>query len=154
MTAELLQPDELISGMISQVAAEPEMALLLNHFIYSTAGTHPMHLQASELVLSRGEREGRGERGGILRIPWQIWRLLVGLHSRLMASWWQPCQHSTGERHEGVCHGSTVRLTVCFMVPTAGRTSLQERNVYGLKKQYQLKHTAVFVLLVEKRQLL
>lgn len=43
MTAELLQPDELISGMISQVAAEPEMALLLNHFIYSTAGTHPMH---------------------------------------------------------------------------------------------------------------
>lgn len=39
MTAELLQPDELISGMISQVAAEPEMALLLNHFIYSTAGT-------------------------------------------------------------------------------------------------------------------
>ena len=40
MTAELLQPDELISGMISQVAAEPEMALLLNHFIYSTAGTH------------------------------------------------------------------------------------------------------------------
>ncbi|KAL3139211.1 hypothetical protein ABBQ32_005982 [Trebouxia sp. C0010 RCD-2024] len=38
MTAELLQPDELISGMISQVAAEPEMALLLNHFIYSTAG--------------------------------------------------------------------------------------------------------------------
>lgn len=58
MTAELLQPDELISGMISQVAAEPEMALLLNHFIYSTAGTHPMHSQASELVLSRG---GRGE---------------------------------------------------------------------------------------------
>lgn len=39
ITAELLQPDELISGMISQVAAEPEMALLLNHFIYSTAGT-------------------------------------------------------------------------------------------------------------------
>ena len=38
VTAELLQPDELISGMISQVAAEPEMALLLNHFIYSTHG--------------------------------------------------------------------------------------------------------------------
>lgn len=38
VTAELLQPDELISGMISQVAAEPEMALLLNHFIYSTSG--------------------------------------------------------------------------------------------------------------------
>ena len=44
MTAELLQPDELISGMISQVAAEPEMALLLNHFIYSTAGAPPCSL--------------------------------------------------------------------------------------------------------------
>ena len=41
VTAELLQPDELISGMISQVAAEPEMALLLNHFIYSTSGAPP-----------------------------------------------------------------------------------------------------------------
>lgn len=45
MTAELLQPDELISGMISQVAAEPEMALLLNHFIYSTAGIRPPHVR-------------------------------------------------------------------------------------------------------------
>lgn len=49
MTAELLQPDELISGMISQVAAEPEMALLLNHFIYSTAGMHyPLLLWLAE----------------------------------------------------------------------------------------------------------
>ncbi|KAA6419289.1 MAG: hypothetical protein FRX49_10813 [Trebouxia sp. A1-2] len=48
VTAELLQPDELISGMISQVAAEPEMALLLNHFIYSTSG--------SEIYLRRPSR--------------------------------------------------------------------------------------------------
>ena len=38
VTAELVQPDELISGMISQVAAEPEMGTLLSQFIYSTAG--------------------------------------------------------------------------------------------------------------------
>ncbi len=43
VTAELVQPDELISGMISQVAAEPEMGTLLSQFIYSTAGEpHPM----------------------------------------------------------------------------------------------------------------
>ena len=62
MTAELLQPDELISGMISQVAAEPEMALLLNHFIYSTAGTHPVHSQPSDGCSERGK--GGAERGG------------------------------------------------------------------------------------------
>ena len=43
VTAELVQPDELISGMISQVAAEPEMGTLLSQFIYSTAGElHPI----------------------------------------------------------------------------------------------------------------
>ena len=51
VTAELLQPDELISGMISQVAAEPEMALLLNHFIYSTHGEHSAAVLLLQLLL-------------------------------------------------------------------------------------------------------
>ena len=38
VTAELLHPDELVSGMISQVAAAPELADLLSGFIYSHAG--------------------------------------------------------------------------------------------------------------------
>lgn len=38
VTAELLQPDELISGMMAQVAAEPDMAQLLSGFIYSSEG--------------------------------------------------------------------------------------------------------------------
>ncbi len=38
VTAELLQPDELISGMMAQVAAEPDMAQLLTGFIYSSEG--------------------------------------------------------------------------------------------------------------------
>lgn len=63
MTAELLQPDELISGMISQVAAEPEMALLLNHFIYSTAGTCPVLPCMSQLLDAMG---GRQRVGGVL----------------------------------------------------------------------------------------
>ena len=54
VTAELLQPDELISGMISQVAAEPEMALLLNHFIYSTHGGY----SNSNPLLQRGCLQG------------------------------------------------------------------------------------------------
>ena len=38
VTAELLQPDELVSGIVAQVAAEPDMATLLSSFIYSDAG--------------------------------------------------------------------------------------------------------------------
>ncbi|CAK0785418.1 hypothetical protein CVIRNUC_008627 [Coccomyxa viridis] len=38
LTAELLQPDELVSGIIAQVAAEPQMAGLLSGFIYSSEG--------------------------------------------------------------------------------------------------------------------
>ena len=38
VTAELMHPDELVSGILSQVAAEPEMARLLAGFIYSTEG--------------------------------------------------------------------------------------------------------------------
>ena len=38
VTAELLQPDELISGMMAQVAAEPDMSQLLTGFIYSSEG--------------------------------------------------------------------------------------------------------------------
>ncbi|KAK9861239.1 hypothetical protein WJX84_011733 [Apatococcus fuscideae] len=38
VTAELLQPDELVSGMMAQIAAEPNMASLLTDFIYSPEG--------------------------------------------------------------------------------------------------------------------
>ena len=38
MTAELLQPEELVSGIICQVAAEPELAQLLCSFVYNTNG--------------------------------------------------------------------------------------------------------------------
>ena len=38
MTAELLQPEELVSGIICQVAAEPELAELLSSFVYTGAG--------------------------------------------------------------------------------------------------------------------
>ena len=38
VTAELLQPDELVSGMMAQIAAEPNMAALLTDFIYSSEG--------------------------------------------------------------------------------------------------------------------
>ena len=38
MTAELLQPEELVSGIICQVAAEPELAPLLSSFVYNTKG--------------------------------------------------------------------------------------------------------------------
>ena len=38
VTAELLHPDELVSGMISQIAATPEMAELLAAFIYTYEG--------------------------------------------------------------------------------------------------------------------
>ena len=41
VTAELLHPDELVSGMISQVAASPELADLLSGFIYSHQGMLP-----------------------------------------------------------------------------------------------------------------
>lgn len=66
MTAELLQPDELISGMISQVAAEPEMALLLNHFIYSTAGAYSVPVCLSQFTQAEvgGEGVAGGGRGG------------------------------------------------------------------------------------------
>lgn len=38
VTAELLHPDELVSGILSQVAGEPDMANLLAGFIYTTEG--------------------------------------------------------------------------------------------------------------------
>ena len=41
VTAELLHPDELVSGMISQIAATPEMAELLAGFIYTYEGGAP-----------------------------------------------------------------------------------------------------------------
>ena len=41
VTAELLHPDELVSGMISQIAATPEMAELLAGFIYTYEGAAP-----------------------------------------------------------------------------------------------------------------
>lgn len=40
-TAELIQPDELTSGVISQVAADPDIAPLFASFVYSTEGGHP-----------------------------------------------------------------------------------------------------------------
>ena len=54
VTAELLQPDELVSGIICQVAAEPELAELLSSFVYTGAGASadegpylPTHIHAS-----------------------------------------------------------------------------------------------------------
>ena len=38
VTAELLQPDELVSGMMAQIAADPMLAQLLTSFIYSSEG--------------------------------------------------------------------------------------------------------------------
>ncbi len=38
VTAELLQPDELVSGMMAQIAADPLLAQLLTSFIYSSEG--------------------------------------------------------------------------------------------------------------------
>lgn len=43
VTAELLQPDELVSGMMAQIAADPDLAQLLTTFIYSSEGiTHSL----------------------------------------------------------------------------------------------------------------
>jgi hypothetical protein len=38
ISAELLQPAELVSGVICQVAVEPELAALLANFLYSNEG--------------------------------------------------------------------------------------------------------------------
>ena len=38
VSAELLQPAELVSGAICQVAADPELAGLLSNFLYSNEG--------------------------------------------------------------------------------------------------------------------
>lgn len=40
ISAELLQPAELVSGVICQVAVEPELAALLANFLYSNEGAH------------------------------------------------------------------------------------------------------------------
>lgn len=40
-TAELMHPDELVSGIISQVAAEPDIAPLFAAFVYSSEGEPP-----------------------------------------------------------------------------------------------------------------
>lgn len=37
-TAELIHPDELVAGVISQVAAEPDIGDLLAAFVYSSEG--------------------------------------------------------------------------------------------------------------------
>ena len=37
-TAELIHPDELVAGIISQVAAEPDMGALLAGLVYSQEG--------------------------------------------------------------------------------------------------------------------
>ena len=37
-TAELIHPDELVAGIISQVAAEPDMGALLAGLVYSHEG--------------------------------------------------------------------------------------------------------------------
>ena len=38
MTCELLQPDELVSGLIAQVSSEPKLAALLSQIIDSAQG--------------------------------------------------------------------------------------------------------------------
>lgn len=43
-TAELIHPDELVAGVISQVAAEPDMGELLAAFVYSSAGQPSVQL--------------------------------------------------------------------------------------------------------------
>lgn len=46
-TAELIHPDELVAGVISQVAAEPDMGELLAAFVYSSAGRRCLRHQSS-----------------------------------------------------------------------------------------------------------
>ena len=50
VSAELLQPDELVAAIIAQVAAEPAMGNLLSGFIYAANG----------VPLPQGGREGLG----------------------------------------------------------------------------------------------
>lgn len=45
ISAELLQPAELVSGVICQVAVEPELAALLANFLYSNEGVNTSALQ-------------------------------------------------------------------------------------------------------------
>ncbi len=59
VTAELLQPDELVSGMMAQIAADPNLASLLTSFIYSSEGdafaNQPLlHFQMLIVVLIAG----------------------------------------------------------------------------------------------------
>jgi hypothetical protein len=42
ISAELLQPAELVSGVICQVAVEPELAALLANFLYSNEGAQSL----------------------------------------------------------------------------------------------------------------
>ena len=73
VTAELLHPDELVSGMISQVAASPELADLLSGFIYQHAGKpfclrpHPSQSLSSREV-QEGVREARRIRQGLIGV--------------------------------------------------------------------------------------
>jgi hypothetical protein len=55
LTAELLQPGELVSGMLLQVAHEPALAAALSELIDSSVG--------NELYLRRPERYGLGSAG-------------------------------------------------------------------------------------------
>lgn len=48
-TAELVQPDELTSGIISQVAAEPDIAPLFAAFVYSSEGDWQHHETVSSV---------------------------------------------------------------------------------------------------------
>ena len=55
VTAELLQPDELVSGMMAQIAADPMLAQLLTSFIYSSEGAlswpcQPVRLSVAYLL--------------------------------------------------------------------------------------------------------
>jgi hypothetical protein len=56
VTAELLQPMELISGVISQVMAQPELAPLLSGFIYTSEGESMRgHLLCGSVYASEAE---------------------------------------------------------------------------------------------------
>jgi hypothetical protein len=59
----LLQPEELVSGIICQVAAEPELAELLSSFVYTGAG--------ARLGLHQGDESERQEQHSVCLAPTQ-----------------------------------------------------------------------------------
>ena len=73
VTAELLQPDELVSGMMAQIAAEPSMAHLLTDFIYSPEGGRSSPLPclptaSDSMVFEKNSPSRFNSRG----IPWHL----------------------------------------------------------------------------------